>query len=148
MIQTFENFTKNLKPASELLNGNTADINSKELEEMHVKWCKQFPQLEYFEVKREYNKERSEIVWFYTYENNKQGHDLDIQIEIRKDKSWYLNFDFELKSIGNQNTNKSLNKNGLNTNKLVDNLKQVFSFLTRFDQTFNSRNNFHALAQK
>lgn len=148
-IQTFESYTKNLKPAGELMNKAVTAINSKIIDETHTKWCKSYPLLEFFHYESKHVNDKNETVWEYTYENKKDEFDVDITLEMRRTgSSWCVMFDFESNANGKEQSNKNISKDGLSGSKMNAEVKQILTYLNGFNKAFKAKNDFELIIKK
>lgn len=148
-IETFESYTKNLKPAGELMNKAVTAINSKIIDETHTKWCKSYPLLECFKYEAKHINDKNETVWEYTYENKKNNFQVEVVLEMRRTgSSWCVMFDFESNANGKEQSNKNISKDGLSGSKMNTEVKQALTYLTGYNKAFQAKNDFEMIVKK
>ncbi len=104
--------------------------NEEFLKNYHDKWIKKFPELKLFKL--EAGDINRNIIWLYSLnQDNFNGYNIDISLEIKKGVSWSIEFELNKISNGNISSNqeKHFTQNGLDYNSLQIQLNRVFTFI-------------------
>src|SRR6266403_911728 len=104
--------------------------NEEFLKNYHDKWIKKFPELKLFKL--EASDINRNIIWLYSLnQDNFNGYNIDISLEIKKGVSWSIEFELNKISNGNISSNqeKHFTQNGLDYNSLQIQLNRVFTFI-------------------
>lgn len=108
--------------------------NEEFLKKYHNEWVKKFPELKMFKL--EAGDINHNIIWQYSLnKENYNGYAIDISLEIKKSKSWSI--EFELNKTSNEsissNQEKHFSQSGLNYNSLKIQLTKLFTFIKESD---------------
>lgn len=120
--------------------------NEEFLKKYNDEWVSKFPELKLFKL--EAGDINNNIIWLYSLsKENLNNYDIDIFLEIKKDKSWSVNF--ELNKINNGDVSfseeKHFEKSGLDYNSLKIQLNRVFTFIKEWNASVYEKEAFFPL---